>query len=155
MILPLALILCLSVSSQVKEAETSSEELEIELRATIETLLKAGKEHDLDTIIEITGGAIGYGYRSKTLRTPDEKLLRAGHKMFWDSIESYEIIPNEEDVIYRIVGNVGFVLGTFIEKIKPKGGELQTIEVRTSMTLLRVDGKWKNVLYHRDTQFAK
>ena len=62
---------------------------------------------------------------------------------------------DEEDAVFRVVGDVGLVLGSFKEKFKPKGGELQTIEVRTSMTFIRVDDKWKLAIYHRDTQFAK
>jgi len=61
----LGLVFCLSLNSQVKEAETSSEDLEKELRATIARMLKANREHDLDTKFEIQGDAIGYGYRSK------------------------------------------------------------------------------------------
>jgi hypothetical protein len=155
MVLPMVLILCLSVSSQVKEAETSSEDLEKELRATLARSIKAFQEHDLDTMYEISGDAIGYGYRTKAPRIPNEKLFRAGNKMFWDSMESFEVIPNYEDVVVRIYGNVGVILGTFTEKFKPKGGELQTIEVRTSMTFAKIDGKWKEIQYHRDTQFAK
>jgi len=103
----LALILCLSVISQVKETKASSEDLEKELRATIARLLKAGKDQDLATMLEIRGDAIGYGYRSKALRIPNEKLFRAGNKSFWDSMETFEIIPNEEDAVVRIIGNVG------------------------------------------------
>ena len=150
----LGLVFCLSLSSQVKEVETSSEDLEKELRATIARMLIAGKEHDLDTMYEIQGDAIGYGYRSKAPRIPSEKLFRAGNKRFWDSMETFEIIPNEEDAVVRIIGNVGVVLASFTEKFKPKGGELQTIEVRISMTFAKIDGKWKQVQYHRDAQFS-
>jgi len=100
LILPLVLILCLSAYSQVKDAETSSEDLEQELRATIERLLKAHKEHDLDTMFEIEGDSIGYGYRTKAPRVPNEKLYRFGNKMFWDSMESFEITANEDDFVY-------------------------------------------------------
>jgi hypothetical protein len=154
LIIPLTLILCLAVISQVKEPETSSEDLEKELMATIERMLISGKENDLDTVYEISGDAIGYGYRSKAPRTHDEKQFRAGYQMFLDSVEFYEIIPSE-DFFIRIFGNVGVILGGFTEKFKPKGGELQTIEVRTSMTFAKIDGKWKQVQYHRDTQFSK
>jgi ketosteroid isomerase-like protein len=70
-------------------------------------------------------------------------------------METFEVIPNYEDVVIRIIGNVGVVLASFTEKFKPKGGELQTREVRTSMTFAKIDGKWKQVQYHRDAQFSK
>jgi hypothetical protein len=151
----LVLILFLSAYSQVKAVETSSEDLKKELRATIARLLKANREHDLDTKFEIQGDAIGYGYRSKAPRIPNEKSFGEGNKRFWDYMETFEIIPSEEDTVVRIVGNVGVILGTFIEKFKPKSGKLQTIEVRYSMTFAKIDGKWKQVQYHRDTQFSK
>ena len=151
MIVSLVLILCLILSSQVKETETSSQELEKELRATLKRLVKAWNEHDLDTITKIIGDSMGYGYR-----TPAPRLIynRKRNKWFYDSMEIFETIPKDNPII-RVVGNVGIVIGILIEKFKPKGGELQTIEVRFSMTFIRVDGKWKRVLYHRDTQFAK
>ena len=61
----------------------------------------------------------------------------------------------KDDTTIRIVDNVGLVLGGYIEKYKPKTGELKSIEGRTSMTFIRVDGKWKLALFHRDIQFSK
>ena len=63
------------------------------------------------------------------------------------------VIADESTLTF--FGNVVVIVGTFTEKFKPKGGELQTIEVRYSMTFAKIDGKWKQVQYHRDTQFAK
>ena len=151
----LGLVFCLSLSSQVKEEETSSEDLEKELRATIARKEIARKAHDLDTMYEISGDAIGFGYRSKAPRLHNEKSFGEGNKRFWDSMESFEIIANKEDFVFHIIGNVGVILGTFTEKFKPKGGELQTREVRYSTTYAKIDGKWKQVQYHRDVQFAK
>jgi ketosteroid isomerase-like protein len=148
------LFVCLAGISQVKDAEISSEDLEKELRATIARMLVAGKEHDLDTMYEIQGDAIGYGYRSKDPRIHSEKSFRAGNEKFWDSMESFEAIPNEEDAVVRIIGNVGVVLASFTEKFKRKDGESHTIEVRISMTFAKIDGKWKQVQYHRDAQFS-
>ena len=151
MILPMALILCLSVSSQVKEVETSSDDLEKELRETLDSYRKAVNEGDLDTITEIEGEAIGYGCRTPAPRLLFNKKL---NKWFFDSMEIFEWIPKDDPII-RVVGDVGMVLGTFIEKTKPKGSELQSTEVRSSMAFIRVEGKWKLALYHRDIQFAK
>jgi len=150
-VIPIALILCLLASSQVKEAETGSEDLEKELRAIANQLFKAWNESDLDTMSEIEGGAISYGYRTPAPRLFfDEKLM----KWFYNSMEIFETYQKDEPII-RIVGDVGFALGTFTEKFKPKRGEWKSIEGRFSMTFIRVDGEWKLALYHRDTQFAK
>jgi ketosteroid isomerase-like protein len=117
----------------------------------LEIYEKVVNEGDLDTIIEIEEDAIGYGCRTPAPRLLFNKKL---NKWFSDSMEFYEAIP-KDDYIVRVVGDVGLVLGSFTEKFKPKGGALQKIEVRNSMTFIRVDGKWKLALYHRDTQFAK
>jgi ketosteroid isomerase-like protein len=154
MIFPLTLILCLSVSSQVQDVETSPEELEKELKATITRLLKAWNDHDLDVASEIQGDAIGYGYRTKPPRLWNAKTSRAANQWFFASMEIFET-SLKDDLVVRVNGNVGLALGSFIERFKQKGGELQTIEGRISTTFLRIDGKWKMVLYHRDTQFSK
>jgi hypothetical protein len=148
------LILCLSVISQVKEAETSSDDLEKELRATLESYRKAVNERDFDTMDEIEGVPIGYGSRSKPPRLWNKKFLMFANKLFLNSMEIYEIIPVGEDIV-RVVGDVGLVLENWIEQSKPKGGELKSIEVRSSLTFIRVDGEWKLALYHRDVQFSK
>ena len=156
MVLPIVLILCLTVSSQVKDAETSSEDLEKELRTTLKQFFKAWNEPDIDMQVEIEGDAIGYGYRGSRQRVfVNEKILKIRRIRFYDRMETFEAVFNEEDAVFRVVGDVGLVLGSFKEKFKPKGGELQTIEVRTSMSFIRVDGKWKLALFHRDIQFAK
>lgn len=91
MILPLALILCLTVSSQVKEIETSSEDLEKELRATLEQFLKAWSSGDIDTITEIRGDAIGYGYRNPFPRLFNKEFMKAANERFLDSMEIFEV----------------------------------------------------------------
>ena len=154
LVFPLVLILCLSTNSQIKDVDDSIEDLEKELRATVERLLNAWNEQDLDTASGIQGDAIGYGYRTRPPRLWNEKTSRAANKWFFASMEIFET-NLKDDLIVRVEGNIGLALGSFIEKFKPKGGELQTIEGRISMTFKREDGKWKMVLYHRDTQFAK
>jgi ketosteroid isomerase-like protein len=155
MILPLViLLLCHSVNSQVKEKDTSSENLEKEFKATMESYLKAWNKRDLDTINEMYGDTIGFGYRNPAPRIYNKEFMQAANKWVLDSYEIFETIP-KDDYIVRVVGNVGLVLGTFIEKFKPKEGELESIEFRFSMTFIRVEGKWQMVLYHRDIQFAK
>jgi ketosteroid isomerase-like protein len=151
----LVLLFCFAAGSQEKKADVSSGDLEKELMATIATWQKAGKENDFDTLWEIQGDAIGYGYRTEAPRIPDEKSFRAGQKMAEEAFESFEMVYNPEDFVFRFIGNVCVILGSFTEKFTPKGGEPQTMEVRTSMTFVKVDGKWKLAQYHRDNQFAE
>jgi ketosteroid isomerase-like protein len=153
-VIPLILIFCLSVISQVNETDTSSEDLEKEFKATVESYFKAWNERELDTINEMYGDTVGFGYRNAAPRIYSKEFMQAANKWIFDSYEVFETIP-KDDYIVRVVGNVGLVLGNFVEKFKPKEGELESIEFRSSMTFIRVEGKWQMVLYHRDVQFSK
>jgi hypothetical protein len=151
LIIPLALILCLVVISQDKEQDKSSEDLEMELRGALKQLFKAWDDGDLETMAKIEGDAICYGYRTPAPRLSYNEKLR---KWFYSSMEIFETNQKDDPTI-RVMGDVGLVLGTFTEKFKRKSDELKSIEGRFSMTFIRVDGKWKLALYHRDVQFAK
>jgi ketosteroid isomerase-like protein len=155
MILPLALILCLTVSSQVKEAENSSEDLEKELRATVKSYYHAWNGRDLDTYFEISADAIGFGRWTAPPRDKMPKKTQVNvSEYFLKIMEISEYVMEEEPIVY-VVGDTGLVLGKIIEKAKPKNGELKSYDVRYSLTFIRSEGKWKLVLYHRDVQFSK
>jgi hypothetical protein len=151
MILPIVLVFCLSTYSQVSDVETSSNDLEKELRGALKQLFKAWDDGDLDTMAKIEGDVICYGYRTPAPRLIYNEKLR---KFFYSSMEIFETNQRDDPTI-RVIGDVGLVLGTFTEKFKRKGDELESIEGRFSMTFIRVDGKWKLALYHRDVQFDK
>jgi ketosteroid isomerase-like protein len=155
MIVSLVLILCLSANSQVKVVETSSQELEKELRATVKSYYHAWNERDFDTYFEISGDAIGFG-RWTALprdRMPKETQVNLS-EYFLRIMEASEYVMEEEPIVY-VMGDTGLVLGKIVEKAKPRNGELKSYNVRYSLTFIRLEGKWKLVLYHRDVQFSK
>lgn len=154
-LIPFVLIICITLNSQVNEVETSSKDLEKELLATVEQFFNNWTKPDIDKQVELEGNAIGYGYRGPRQRIFTHERLKMRRPGFYARMETYEAIFNKENAVVRVVGDVGLVLTNFTEKFKPKDGELQTVEVRTSMTFIRVEGKWKLALFHRDNQFAK
>ncbi len=54
----------------------------------------------------------------------------------------------------RIIGNTGLLCGIFTEKITGLDGSVNTVKVRYSSTWMKIDGEWKQVMGHRDTQFS-
>ena len=54
----------------------------------------------------------------------------------------------------RQIENVIIVAAFFTEKMKLKDGQTLEANVRYTATLMRIDGKWQQILAHRDTQFG-
>jgi ketosteroid isomerase-like protein len=155
MITALVLILCLSAISQVKDVETSSEDLEKELIAAVKEHFKAWNERDWDTYFKNSEDALGFGRWSAQPRPKWKKELKVyGSKLWLNTMEISEYVMEEEPIIY-IMGDTGIVLGNIVEKAKPKNGELKSYDVRYSFTFVRSEGEWKRILYHRDVQFSK
>ena len=155
LILPLTLILFLSVSSQDKEVDTSSDVLKKELIAAVKEHFNAWNERDWDTYFKNGEDAIGFGRWSAPPRDKFKKELKIFGSKYWlSSMEISEYVMEEEPIVY-VMGDTGLVLGKIIERAKPKNGELKSYDVRYSFTFIRSKGKWNRVLYHRDVQFSK
>jgi ketosteroid isomerase-like protein len=155
LVVPLAMILCLSVSSQVKDAEASSEDLEKELISTVKEHFNAWNERDWDTYLKNGEDAIGFGRWSAPPRDKYPKAAKIfASKYFLNLMEISEYVMEEEPIVY-VVGDTGIVLGKIVEKAQPKNGELKSYDVRYSFTFVRSEGEWKRILYHRDVQFSK
>ena len=60
----------------------------------------------------------------------------------------------EDDLRLVGDGSIGICVECFKEKMKAKSGELSEIEVRSTVTCGKLNGKWKMIMAHRDTQFA-
>jgi ketosteroid isomerase-like protein len=155
LILPWVLILCLVVNSQVKDTETSSEDLEKEIIAAVKEHFNAWNERDWDTYFKNAEDAIGFGRWSAPPRNKFPKAAKIfGSKYFLNLMEISEYVMEKEPIVY-VMGNTGIVMGNIVEKAKPKNGELKEWDVRYTFTFVRSEGEWKRILYHRDVQFSK
>jgi ketosteroid isomerase-like protein len=153
--MPLALILCLSAISQVKDVETSSEDLAKELIAAVKEHFNAWNERDWDTYFKNGEDAVGFGSWSAPPRGKYKKELKILSSKYWLSkVEISEYVMEEEPIVY-VIGDTGIVLGNIIERIKTKDSELLSYNVRYSFTYIRSEGEWRRILYHRDVQFSK
>lgn len=110
-VLPLVLILCLPVSSQVKETDSSADDLEKELIATVKRHFNAWNERDWVTYFENSEDVIGFGRWSAPPRDRMPKAAKLfGSKYFLNLMEISEYVMEEEPIVY-VVGDTGLVLG--------------------------------------------
>ena len=154
----LMMFLFIGVSVQAttnNDADTSSEDLKKELIEALNKWAEAWNTRNIDSVIEITGDAVGYGRRTVEPRDKrKEDVMRDIYEKWLDMMEVEELILKKDPIVY-VVGDTGLVLTAYVERSKPKGGEMKIFNVRCSFTFVRSEGKWKMVLYHRDMQHSK
>jgi ketosteroid isomerase-like protein len=96
--------------------------------------------------------SFGYGYRSsgfRDVRTREE--YKKSMERFFASMKDYSASMDNEDV--RIIGDVGFTCGNYTEKITEKDDTVRYVKARGTSTWMKINGKWKLLLYHRDAQY--
>lgn len=121
-----------------------------DLKAAQERYLKAWEARDIDTIVEFEGGtAAGFGYTTAFPRPlgTKEVFRQAIERYFTDIIDFIRITPNTAD--FRVLGNTGLVWGHYAQTTKQKSGFIRTVYLRFAHTYMKIDGKWRLVLYHR------
>ena len=130
-----------------------SDELE-EFKAVLERYTNACKDLDAEAMAEIEAEAYGFSSSGRMKPRDHSKMnkesRKAGLKRYRAKFETYKSITTYD--IIKVVGNTGIACGSFTDKMKPIGGELEIIQGRQSVTYLKKDGQWKMVLYHRDIQ---
>ena len=133
--------LLLSGTSAVAQESTGT------LKATELRRLTAFSHGDVDAILDIEGGAQGFGHSSpfRPVRAVErQRLILSRWFAQWDDFKI-----RIEDATYRVVGGVGLVTGTLVRNEDPKQGATVERRIRYSATYIRRDGKWKMVQYHR------
>ena len=114
-----------------------------------------GDPGDIEYLLDSRSNLIEFGYRTKDLRDT-RKVSRSDRKkiteQFFELFDSFEVVPQSGTV--RQIENVIIVAAFFTEKMKLKDGQTLEANVRYTATLMRIDGKWQQILAHRDTQFG-
>jgi ketosteroid isomerase-like protein len=121
-----------------------------DLKAAQEACLKAWGAKDLDALVEFEGAtSAGFGHTTAFPRpqSPDKDSFRRGLEQYFNAMESIRITPHTAQ--FRVLGDTGLVWGHYAQTTKQKGGVIRTVYLRFAHTYMRIDGKWRLVLYHR------
>ncbi len=118
------------------------------LKAAHERMLKAWSDHDIETIVELCNGAVGFGHSTafpRPIRV--EGPFRKGLAEFYSMMDVFTITLISAD--YMVVDNTGVAWGHLMYTSKQKGGPQRAIYQRYVHTFAKREGKWKQVSYHR------
>ena len=114
---------------------------------------EAWNNQDVDTIFEIQGESVGYGYRTQEIRiNPNPDAIKLTREWF-STMKS--IIGEDNEVNVRVIADTGLVWGTFIEHIVEHDGTSRDVFVRSTLTWMKKEGIWKLVMFHRDNLFNR
>ncbi len=147
-------VIVLSVFSLARTAEvaaqiTSPDNPDVaSLKATHERMLKAWSDRDIETIVEICNGAVGFGHSTafpRPIRV--EGPFRKGLAEFYSMMDVFSISLISAD--YMVVDNTGVAWGHLMYTSKQKDGPRRMIYQRYVHTFAKREGKWKQVSYHR------
>jgi ketosteroid isomerase-like protein len=125
-----------------------------ELLNAMNKWITAFEDKDGDAAYKVEKEVIGFGWRTPNFRDRSQ-VTEAGFKRaiknINDSIKGWT--GSYENLGMRIIGYTGLLCGILTEKITELDGSVSTIRVRYSSTWMKLDGKWKLVMGHRDAQF--
>ena len=142
----LMLLCTLSPLSFGPTPATDDESLE-SLKSTEARRLAALNARDVDTIVEIEGGAVGFGWASAASRKNEPVSFKGRIERWLGTMEHFEIELLDDD--YRVVGNTGLVIGTLLRRERPIEGQPLSRRLRYSATYVLEGKRWRMVQYHR------
>ena len=143
----IALLICTLLILSFQLVQATDDEALDGLKATEARRLAALNARDVDTIVEMEGGAVGLGWASKTPRKNEHVAFKARLERWFSTMEHFQIDLLDES--YRVVGSTGLVMGTLVRRETPVEGEPLIRHLRYSATYV-LDGKtWRMVQYHR------
>ena len=122
--------------------------------AQVKSVFEAWSAHDVDRILEESGGAgggLGFGFRTRDARvggTVEEQ--RQGLTAWFGSLDRYRI--DDIDVNSSVDDDLATVWGFFTEDFAHTGQDPERVRVRYSMVFRRVGDRWHPVWNHRDIQ---
>ena len=141
------ILLCTFLPFSFQQAPTS-EDLALEsLKAREAERLVALNTRDVDTIVEIEGRTVGFGWAATAPRKNEPVSFKARIESWLGTMEHFEIELLDEN--YQVVGNTGVVIGTLVRRETPIDGKPVTRRLRYSATYVLEGEKWYMVQYHR------
>lgn len=134
--------------SEKKEISTQVDDKALEsLKATEARRLAALNARDVDTIVEIEGVSVGFGWASTASRKNEPASFKVRIERWLGTMEHFEVELLNDD--YRVVGNMGLVIGTLVRREKPIKGKPLNLRLRYSATYVLEGKRWRMVQYHR------
>ena len=118
------------------------------LKATHERYINAWSERDVETIVAIGTGSVGFGHSTafpRPIRIKDE--FENNVNQFYEMMEVFQV--NLIKTEHLVVGNTGLVWGHYSQTTKQIDGPKHTIYLRFTHTFVKTESGWKLVLYHR------
>jgi len=118
------------------------------LKATHERMLKAWSDRNIETIVEICNGAVGFGHSTafpRPIRV--EGPFRKGLADFYSMMDVFSITLISAD--YMVVDTTGVAWGHLMYTTKQKDGPQRMVYQRYVHTFAKRKGAWKQVSYHR------
>ena len=117
------------------------------LKATEAERLAALNSRDVDTIVEIEGRTVGFGWAATAARINEPVSFKTRIERWLGSMEHFEIELVDEN--YRVVGNTGLVIGILVRTETPIDGKPVIRRLRYSATYVLEGKTWYMVQYHR------
>jgi ketosteroid isomerase-like protein len=119
------------------------------LRGVETTRLAALNARDVNAVVEIEGGAVGFGWASTAPRQNEPASSKARLERWFSTMEHFEIELQDDE--YKVVGNTGLVIGTLVRREKPIHGSTLTRRLRYSAIYVREGNRWRMLQYHRSS----
>ena len=132
----------------MKEVEASNDTDIASLKETHDKYLKAWSDADVETIVEIATGSVGFGHSTafpRPIRIENE--FRNNVIEYYKMMEKFQI--NTINTNHLVRGNTGLAWGHYSQTTKQKDGPTHTVYLRFAHTFVKENGKWKLVMYHR------
>lgn len=124
-----------------------------EVAEVVRGYMAAYDNHDVQTIVAMGAGEVGFGFRKKAWRdwaSLGESARFAENEQFFGQMDYYRL--NLEDLQTSVAGDIGLAWGVFIEDFQVKGRPPERARVRFSHAISKGERGWQVLLFHRDIQ---
>jgi ketosteroid isomerase-like protein len=117
-----------------------------DLKAAFEQGSKAANARDLDAFaVSWHEQVVSFGPRAP-FPLDGKPALRQNFQTVFANLESFTFTPINPQ--YRVIGNLGVAWGNYMLALKPTDGPLATTYGRYTVTFVKSDGQWLQMVRH-------
>ena len=117
-----------------------------DLKAAFEQASKAANARDLDAFAAMWHDEIVNFAPRSPFPVDGKPALRQFFQSVFANLESFIFMSINPQ--YRVMGNMGVAWGNYMLALKPKDGPLTTSFGRYTVTLVKSDGRWLQIVRH-------